>query len=180
MLDEVKKLLNLKLSKPTEKIEKTDHQEADNIVDESVMNREETEQDSNQEAPLEENLGMGPGEEAPASSNLPPLEGLGSMENLLDDKISFNEPDALEFGNGAAEENREIINDFNPSDKQLEELNLQEDPDLLAEELPELDVEIAEQSDNITEDYDHGKVIELTEDDQIFDLELDLDNNKAG
>jgi len=42
--------------------------------------------------------------------------------------------------------------------------------------MPELDIEISGDTNDKLEDYDHEKVIELTDDDQIFDLELDLDD----
>jgi len=112
------------------------------------------------------------------TDSLPPLEGLGSMENLQDEDLNSNETGDIDFNNVQTEENQGIIAGFNPSDEQLEELQIQEEPDI-EEEMPELDIEISEDTGNNLEDYDHEKVIELTEDDQIFDLELDLDDKET-
>jgi hypothetical protein len=179
LLDEVKKRLNLQLSKPTINIDETVDQEVVNIVEDSAIEEEKTDLFADQEASMADS-GEQEDELIVVSSitdSLPPLEGLGTMENLQDEDLNSNETGDIEFNNVQAEESQEIITGFNPSDEQLEELQIQEEPDI-EEEMPELDIEISEDTGNNLEDYDHEKVIELTEDDQIFDLELDLDDKE--
>ena len=181
LLDEVKKRLNLQLSKPTINIDETVDQEAVNIVEDSAIDEEKTDPFTDQEASLADS-GEQKEDELIVVSNttdsLPPLEGLGSMENLQDEDLNSNETGGIEFNNAQAEESQEVITGFNPSDEQLEELQLQEEPDI-EEEMPELDIDISEDTGDNLEDYNHEKVIELTEDDQIFDLELDLDDKET-
>ncbi len=181
LLDEVKKRLNLQLSKPTINIDETVDQEAVNIVEDSAIDEEKTDPFTDQEASLAD-TGEQEEDELIVVSNttdsLPPLEGLGNMENLQDEDLNSNETGGIEFNNAQAEESQEVITGFNPSDEQLEELQLQEEPDI-EEEMPELDIDISEDTGDNLEDYNHEKVIELTEDDQIFDLELDLDDKET-
>jgi hypothetical protein len=178
LLDEVKKRLNLQLSKPTINIEETVNQEAENIVDDSAIGEEKTDPFADQEASLAD-TGEQEEDELIAASmttdSLPPLEGLGSMENLRDEDSMVEEKGDSGFESAQAGENQEITAGFNPSNEQLEDLQIQEDPDI-EEEMPELDIEISGDTNDKLEDYDHEKVIELTDDDQIFDLELDLDD----
>ena len=181
LLDEVKKRLNLQLSKPTINIDETVDQEAVNIVEDSAIDEEKTDPFTDQEASLAD-TGEQEEDELIVVSNttdsLPPLEGLGNMENLQDEDLNSDETGGIEFNNAQAEESQEVITGFNPSDEQLEELQLQEEPDI-EEEMPELDIDISEDTGDNLEDYNHEKVIELTEDDQIFDLELDLDDKET-
>jgi len=178
LLDEVKKRLNLQLSKPTINIEETVDPEAESIVKESATNEEKTDPFANQEASLAD---AGKQEEdelitvSMATESLPPLEGLGTMGAIQDEDSLVKEKDDIGFESVQAEESQEITTEFNPSDEQLEELQIQEEPDM-EEEMPELDIEISADTGDKLEDYDHEKVIELTEDDQIFDLELDLED----
>ncbi len=171
LMDEVKKRLNLQLIKPTIDIDET-------VVQEAVkIEVEKTDPFTDQEASLADTGKQEEDELIVVSSitdSSPPLEGLGSMENLWDENLNSNETGDIDLNNVQEEESKEIIAGFNPSDEQLEELQIQEEPDL-EEEMPELDIEISEDAGNNLEDYDHEKVIELTEDDQVFDLELDLD-----
>ncbi|HDJ28860.1 MAG TPA: hypothetical protein ENF28_06415 [Proteobacteria bacterium] len=181
LMDEVKKRLNLQLIKPTINIDETVVQETVNIVEDSTNEVEKTDPFTDQEASLADTGEQEEDELIVVSSitdSLPPLEGLGSMENLQDEDLNSNETGDIDFNNVQTEENQGIIAGFNPSDEQLEELQIQEEPDI-EEEMPELDIEISEDTGNNLEDYDHEKVIELTEDDQIFDLELDLDDKET-
>ncbi|NIA20317.1 MAG: hypothetical protein GWP07_07810 [Xanthomonadaceae bacterium] len=178
LLDEVKKRLNLQLSKPTINIEETVNQEAESMAEDSAINEEKIEDFSNQEASLADSREQEEDELIAVSStadSLPPLEGLGTMENLQDEDLNSNETGGIEFNNVRAEVDQENIIGFNPSDEQLEELQIQDEPDM-EEEMPELDIDISDDTGDNLEDYNHEKVIELTEDDQIFDLELDLDD----
>lgn len=178
-MDEVKKRLNLQLSKPTINIDETADQEAESIVEDSTIYGEKTDPFADQEASLADSGEQEEDELIAVSSttdNLPPLEGLGSMENLQNEESVIEEKDDIKFESVQTEEDQEITTGFNPSDEQLEELNLQEEADISAEELPELDMEIVEENGESSENYNHEKVIELTEDDQIFDLELDLED----
>ena len=180
LLDEVKKRLNLQLSKPTMNIEETLDQEAESMVEDSAINEEKVEDLSNQEASLKDGRKREEDELIAVTSttdSLPPLEGLGTMENLQAEDLNTNEADSIEFDEPEAVESQEIITGFNPSDKQLEDLQIQEDFGI-EEEMPELDVEISGDTGDNLENYDHKKVIELTEEDQIFDLELDLDDKE--
>lgn len=178
-MDEVKKRLNLQLSKPFVNINEIADQEAESIVEDSTIYGEKTDPFADQEASLADSGEQEEDELIAVSSttdSLPPLEGLGSMENLQDEDSVVEEKDDIKFESVQTEEDQEITTGFSPSDEQLEELNLQEKADISAEELPELNMEIAEEKGESSEDYDHEKVITLTEDDQIFDLELDLED----
>jgi len=182
LLDEVKKRLNLQLSKPSPGIVETVNQEAESIGENPTVDEEKTAPiDDQEEFPAD--AGKQEAEEINAFSSttesLPPLEGLGNMEDLKNEDSITEEKSDITFESVDTKENQEIITGFNPSDEQLEELQLQEETNILAEELPELDMEIAEENSGSTEKYDHGKIIELTEDDQIFDLELDLDDQET-
>lgn len=182
LLDEVKKRLNLQLSKPSPGIVETVNQEAESIGENPAVDEEKTAPiDDQEEFPAD--AGKQEAEEINAFSSttesLPPLEGLGNMEDLKNEDSITEEKSDITFESVDTKENQEIITGFNPSDEQLEELQLQEETNILAEELPELDMEIAEENSGSTEKYDHGKIIELTEDDQIFDLELDLDDQET-
>ncbi|MEA2110226.1 MAG: hypothetical protein U9P07_12510 [Pseudomonadota bacterium] len=179
LMDEVKKRLNLQLSKPFVNINEIADQEAESIVEDSTIYGEKTDPFADQEASLADSGEQEEDELIAVSSttdSLPPLEGLGSMENLQDEDSVVEEKDDIKFESVQTEEDQEITTGFSPSDEQLEELNLQEKADISAEELPELNMEIAEEKGESSEDYDHEKVITLTEDDQIFDLELDLED----
>ncbi len=168
-LDEVKKRLNLQLSKPTINIDKTVDPEAVNPVEEWAIDKEKTMTFTDQEAFLSD---TGEQEEneliivSDTTDSLPPFEGLDSMENIQNEDLNSK--------NVQAEKSQEIITGFNPSDKQLEELQLQDEFDL-EEGIPELNIDISDDTDNNRKDYNHEKVMELTEDNQIFDLDLDLD-----
>ena len=182
LLDEVKKRLNLQLSKPTINIEETVNQEAENMVEDSVIDEQKNDPFADQETSLVD-IGELDGDELIAlnsiTDSLPPLEGLGSMENLQDDDLNSNKTGGIEFINvQAEEEGQKFITGFNPSDEQLEELQIQEDLEIEGE-MPELDIEISRDVGDNLEDYDHEKVIELTAEDQIFDLELDLEDKET-
>ena len=183
LLDEVRKRLNLQVSKPVMNIDEDVTPEVESqMVEDGGLEMQETETENSQESMPAGGDGYQEEEELDAVSSamndaVPPLEGLGSMETLRDDESSPDFPDELP----PAEESQEIAAAFNPSDEQLENLSIQEESAVEDEELPELDAEISDDGDSSTledEGYDHEKVIELPEEDQIFDLELDLEDDK--
>ncbi len=156
--------------------------EAENQGEEAGLAMQEAELESNEETTLTGDDGHQEEEELIAVSSvmgdaIPPLEGLGSMESLRDTESPHNSPDEM----SPATENLEMAPAFNPSDEQLENLQIEEESVVEDEELPELDAEINDDNNSgilEDEDYDHDKIIELSEEDQIFDLELDLEDNK--
>ena len=184
LLDEVRKRLNLQVSKPVLNIDETMTPEVENQVEDAGLEMQEADLEDNEENMLAGDDEHHEGEELIAVSStmgnaLPPLEGLGSMESLRDAESPPVSPDELP----PVEENLEMAAAFNPSDEQLENLSIQEESAVEDEELPELDAEISDEQSNDTleedEDYDSDKVIELSEEDQIFDLELDLEDDKG-
>jgi len=179
LLDGVKQRLNLQLSKPTINMDKTVDPEAVNPVADLAIDKEKTKPFTDQEAFLSD-TGEQKEDEFITVSNttdsLPPLEGLDSMENMQNEDLDGK--GGIKFDNAQAEKSQEIITGFDPSDEQLEEPQLQDEFDL-EEEMPELDIDISDDTDNNRKNYNHEKVIELTEDDQIFDLELDLNDKES-
>lgn len=176
LLDEVKRRLNLQLSKPSSDIVETVNQEAESIGENPAIDEEKTDQINDQEEFLAD-AGKQEEEEVISSTgdSLPPLEGLGSMADLENEDSMAEEKNDIKFEPVLTEENQEIIAGFNPSDEQLEDLNFQEDYDL-KEEISALDSKIPGDDVDKPEAYDHEKVIELTAEEQIFDLELELED----
>ena len=173
LLDEVKKRLNLQLSKPILTIEETVEQETENVEEISGIDEKKTNFFADQEASLAE-MEEQQEEELITINSMMEKEGLGSMESLQSEDIASVETNAMEFGDTQGEESLEIISDFNPSDEQLEGLQFQEDT-ATGEDMPELDMEISGDANDSSDNYDHEKIIELSEEDQVFDLELELD-----
>ncbi len=182
LLDEVRRKLNLQVSKPILKVEEAAAPEVENQVEDADLEKQEGEADGGQENTSADDNGHQEEEELIAVSSAmddaaPPLEGLGSMENLLETGLHHDFPDEMP----PAEEKPEMAAVFNPSDDQLENLHIEVESVVEDEELPELDAEISDEQNSDAledEDYDHGKVIELSEEDQIFDLELDLEDKQ--